>query len=153
MNAQELITDEVTSRRMARVRQKSTTPEIAVRRVVHRLGLRFRLENSDLPGSPDLANRSKQWVIFVHGCYWHHHEGCRLATIPKRNRQFWVDKFHANRARDARVIRELDDIGFDVVTIWECQTRSESIIEELVRRSFTLESSLDKTRHTRIGQV
>jgi DNA mismatch endonuclease (patch repair protein) len=119
----ELLTDTKTSQRLARIRQSGTAPELAVRRVAYELGLRYRVSNRDLPGSPDLANRTKRWAMFVHGCFWHHHEGCTRATVPKRNRTFWVEKFEANKRRDAARRDELLRMGFDVLTLWECQTQ------------------------------
>src|SRR5213594_720187 len=102
-----LLVDPETSARLARIRQKDTAAEQAVRRVLHELGLRFRVRNRDLPGAPDAANRARRWAVFVHGCFWHAHAGCYRATVPKRNREFWVAKFADNRARDRRVTREL----------------------------------------------
>jgi len=116
--------DAHTSARLSRVRQRNTAPEVAVRQVLHRLGLRFRVKNTDLPGSPDIANRAARWAVFVHGCFWHHHEGCSRATVPKRNRAFWVEKFRANRARDERACRELRAMGFIVLVVWECESRA-----------------------------
>src|SRR5689334_5614430 len=100
-------TDPATSKRMARIRQRDTAAEQLVRKCLKKLGLRFRTENRDLPGSPDIANRFEHWAILVHGCFWHAHEGCPKATVPKRNRPFWLAKFAANRARDRRVLKEL----------------------------------------------
>lgn len=122
-----LVVDEGTSRRLAAIRQHGTGPELVVRRLVFRTGHRYRVENRDLPGSPDLANRARHWVIFVHGCFWHAHPGCRRATIPKRNAAFWSKKFQENRSRDERVLRRLSDAGFRTLVVWECeldQTRS-----------------------------
>jgi DNA mismatch endonuclease (patch repair protein) len=116
-----LDTDSATSRRLAGQRQHSTRPELAVRRVATDLGLRYRTKNRDLPGAPDLANRSRRWAIFVHGCYWHSHQGCHRATIPKRNRDFWEAKFAANRERDARAVSALEAQGYRVVVVWECE--------------------------------
>lgn len=120
-----LVFDSHTSQRMAGVRQKNTSPELAVRRALTALGLRYRINNRDLPGSPDIANRSQRWAVFVHGCYWHRHEGCHRATTPKRNRDFWVAKFAANVARDARALAALQDLGYVTVVIWECETKDE----------------------------
>ena len=117
-----IVTDAATSRRMADVRQKDTTPELAVRQALTMLGLRYRVRNRDLPGSPDIANRSRRWAVFVHGCFWHRHPGCVRTTTPKRNRVFWIRKFEANVARDARAVAELQKRGFRVITIWECET-------------------------------
>jgi DNA mismatch endonuclease (patch repair protein) len=113
--------DRGTSLRMGRIRQRGTEPEMAVRKAVAALGVRFRTVNRDLPGSPDLANRSAHWVIFVHGCFWHGHRGCRLATLPKRNRRFWEKKFRDNRRRDGRVLRELRSLGFGALVLWGCE--------------------------------
>ena len=119
---------------MSRQRQKDTKPEILVRRLLHRLGHRFRVGNRDLPGSPDAANRSRRWAVFVHGCYWHAHEGCPRHTIPKRNREFWMEKFRANRERDQRVAGELEADGYTVLTVWECETQDLDAVEERLRK-------------------
>lgn len=117
-----LATDEETQRRLGRVRQKDTSPEQIVRAALSEMGIKYRLDAKDLPGSPDIVNRSKKWAVFVHGCYWHHHEGCRKATIPKRNREFWIAKFAANRARDARAVEVLEALGYRVIVVWQCET-------------------------------
>ncbi len=106
---------------MSRQKQRDTGPEIAVRRLVYKLGHRYRVRNSDLPGSPDLANRSRSWAVFVHGCYWHHHPGCSRATIPKSNKDFWMAKFQTNRERDSQAIKKLEALGFKVLVVWECE--------------------------------
>ncbi|MDQ0563205.1 DNA mismatch endonuclease (patch repair protein) [Rhizobium mesoamericanum] len=108
---------------MARIAGKGTKPEVAVRRVAHGLGYRFRLHRRDLPGSPDLVFPSRQLALFVHGCFWHRHAGCRLAYNPKSNVEFWQAKFKGNIARDARVLDELERLGWRVAMIWECETR------------------------------
>lgn len=123
-----IVTDAATSRRMADVRQKDTTPELAVRRALTMLGLRYRVRNRDLPGSPDIANRTRKWAVFVHGCFWHRHPGCVRSTTPKRNRAFWKKKFEANVARDARAVAALRERGFRVVTVWECETEIEATL-------------------------
>lgn len=125
--------DEDALRRMRRQRQKDTKPELLVRRLVHALGHRFRLGNRDLPGSPDLANRSRRWAIFVHGCYWHAHQGCPRHTVPKRNRDFWLKKFAANRARDQRAEQLLRDRGFAVLVVWECEINDPRTLGERLR--------------------
>lgn len=113
---------EAVLRRMKRQKRKDTVPEIEVRKLLHRLGRRFRVQNRDLPGSPDIANRARRWAVFVHGCYWHHHEGCSRATVPKKNRDFWLDKFRRNRERDARNEEKLRQLGYRVVVVWECES-------------------------------
>lgn len=116
-----IVYDRATSRRLARFGHEASGPERSVRGYLSSFGLRFRTQNRDLPGSPDLANRSRKWVIFVHGCYWHHHGGCRRATVPTRNRAFWLSKFRENRRRDRRVVSRLAKAGFTVAVIWECE--------------------------------
>lgn len=117
-------TDAATSARMGRVRQAGTAPELIVRRALTALGMRYTTRNRDLPGSPDLANRSRLWAVFVHGCYWHRHARCRMATTPKTNTGFWLAKFARNVARDRAVRTELRRGGYDVLIIWECETES-----------------------------
>ena len=115
--------DAATSARMGNIRQHGTTPELLVRSAVRALGHRYRTTNRDLPGNPDLANRRRRWAIFVHGCFWHRHPGCRLTTTPTRNRQFWLDKFDRNERRDAAAIVALRASGYAVMVVWECETR------------------------------
>jgi len=116
-----LRTDAVTSARMARIRQSGTAPELTIRRAAALLGLRYTVKNRDLPGSPDLANRSRRWAIFVHGCYWHRHTGCHKATTPRTNTEFWLNKFARNVARDAAARSELERRGYRVLTFWQCE--------------------------------
>ncbi len=106
---------------MAKVKGKDTGPELAVRRIAHALGFRFRLHRRDLPGSPDLVFPSRRAVVFVHGCFWHRHPGCAKASSPKTRKAFWTAKFAANVARDARVKRRLRRLGWRVLTVWECE--------------------------------
>lgn len=109
---------------MRRVRREKTGPEEAVARILRSQRLHYRRNVKGLPGTPDFANKSKRWAIFVNGCFWHHHTNCRRATTPKENRAFWLEKFAANRRRDAAKIRALRKAGFRVLLIWECQTAS-----------------------------
>jgi DNA mismatch endonuclease (patch repair protein) len=103
-----------------------------VRQELHRLGKRYRVRNRDLPGNPDIANRTQRWVIFVHGCFWHHHEGCKRATIPKRNREFWLGKFVANQQRDRRATAALVERGFHVITLWECEAENPEALRRIL---------------------
>lgn len=128
-----LLVDPETSARLGRIRQKDTSAERAVRRVLHALGLRFRVRNRDLPGAPDAANRTRRWAVFVHGCFWHAHRGCYRATVPKRNREFWLEKFAANRARDARALRALRRQGYFTLVIWECELDDSGKVEQRLR--------------------
>lgn len=110
---------------MRLVRQRDTAPEVQLRSLLHAWGLRFRVCARGLPGRPDVVNRRRRWAVFVHGCFWHGHRGCRLATIPKTNTEFWQRKIEANRARDARKLRGLKDLGFLVLVVWQCELDDE----------------------------
>ena len=107
---------------MSRIRSRDTGPERIVRSVLHRLGFRFRLEGRKLPSRPDVVLPKHGVVVFVHGCFWHRHSGCRFAYTPKSRINFWATKFEANVARDRRSSRALRALGWRVVTVWECQT-------------------------------
>lgn len=115
-----LWTDAETSARMGGVRQRETEPEMLVRRTCRSFGIHYRTRNRDLPGSPDLANRSHHWAIFVHGCYWHRHAGCAKASTPRRNTEFWKAKFAENVDRDRKAQLKLCKRGYRVLVIWEC---------------------------------
>jgi DNA mismatch endonuclease (patch repair protein) len=123
-----------TSARMGSIRRAGTAPEVQVRRYLSSLGIRYRTRNRDLPGNPDLANRSKKWVVFVHGCFWHQHEECTAATMPKTNQSFWRAKFATNRIRDVRARELLENMGYSVKTVWECQTRGFATISTALGR-------------------
>ena len=111
------------SRMMGGIRGKDTRPEMTVRRALHARGFRYRLNARDLPGTPDLVFPKRRTIVFIHGCYWHRHEGCRYATVPTTNRTFWTAKFEANVARDARNIRELREKDWRIAIVWECALR------------------------------
>ncbi|WP_291623191.1 very short patch repair endonuclease [Bradyrhizobium sp.] len=106
---------------MARVRRTGTEPELRVRSIAHRLGFRFRVNRSNLPGSPDLVFPKYRAVIFVHGCFWHRHIQCHRASTPTTRASYWVEKFNRNVARDSRVKRELRREGWRVLVLWECE--------------------------------
>lgn len=129
-----IVYDQATSRRLARFGHETSGPEQIVRRLLFAAGLRFRNQNRDLPGSPDLANRSKKWAVFVHGCYWHHHAGCHRATVPVRNRVFWLAKFQDNRRRDRRVVSRLEAEGFTVAVVWECEMPKHRLLGQRLSR-------------------
>jgi DNA mismatch endonuclease (patch repair protein) len=131
---QKLVTDPETSARLGRIRQRDTAAELAVRRIIHQLGHRFRVGNRDLPGSPDIANRKRHWAIFVNGCFWHRHNGCSRATTPKRNREFWEAKFEANIVRDRRVASTLHELGYKTITIWECEIADQIALQRNLKR-------------------
>lgn len=111
---------------MARVRTRDTSLELQVRRLLRELGVGYRLHPADLPGKPDIVMRGRRVIIFVNGCYWHHHGGCRLATLPKANRSFWAAKFQENTDRDTRICETLEQAGWRVLTVWQCEVESGS---------------------------
>ena len=117
------------SENMSRIRGKDTKPEMIVRRLVHALGYRFRLHRRDLPGSPDLVFPAKRAAIFVHGCFWHRHEGCANCTNPRTRAEFWRTKFERNVARDSKAIADLKDLAWHVMTVWECETIDTQVLE------------------------
>lgn len=109
------------SRMMSGIRGKNTKPELLVRQYLHAKGLRYRLHANELPGKPDLVFPKYRTVVFVHGCFWHRHEGCKFAATPKTNSAFWIKKLSANRDRDLQHESQLQALGWKVLTIWECQ--------------------------------
>ena len=120
MGSKAFQTDPATSARMRRVRQRDTAAEIVVRHWLWRRGVRYSTKNSDLPGSPDIANRRRKWAIFVHGCFWHGHAGCGRSGLPKRNTAAWREKIEANKRRDSGKEAALRGLGYRVVIVWEC---------------------------------
>ncbi|WP_254245214.1 very short patch repair endonuclease [Hymenobacter sp. BRD67] len=119
---------------MARVKSKDTTPELAVRRALFAAGLRYRLNAKQLPGSPDIILPSRRIAIFVHGCFWHRHPDCKRATFPSSNVLYWQGKFDRNVARDAEAKEAIQNLGWQHITIWECDIRTPAKLAELVDR-------------------
>lgn len=117
---------------MRRVRSKDTGPEMVVRRLAHGLGCRFRLHRSDLPGKPDLVFPRLGRVILVHGCFWHGHQGCKAAKKPKDNAAYWLPKLERNIKRDAANINKLEELGWKVLVVWECQTRDSERLRQIL---------------------
>jgi DNA mismatch endonuclease, patch repair protein len=111
---------------MRRVTGKNTTPELKVRSALHRAGFRFRLHRKDLPGRPDIVLPSRQAIVFVHGCFWHRHQGCKAASVPNTRTEFWANKFKANVQRDARVQAQLEQQGWRCHVVWECETKRQA---------------------------
>ena len=118
------LTPEARSALMRRVRRSGTEPELAVRAALRRLRVRYRLNAPPLPGRPDLILLGRRVAIFVHGCFWHRHPGCRRASVPETRADYWAAKFDRNVARDAAAARALRDLGWRVVTVWECETQN-----------------------------
>ncbi len=110
--------------RMSRIRGKDTKPELSLRKVLHGLGFRYRLHVADLPGKPDLVFPRYKTVVFVHGCFWHRHPGCKIATTPKTNTEFWIEKFEKNKERDVRARKALEEAGWSTLVVWECELDS-----------------------------
>lgn len=111
------------SRMMAGIQGRNTKPELTVRRMLFAMGYRFRLHRRDLPGAPDIVMPGRKVVIFVHGCFWHMHQGCRLSKMPTTRPEFWTTKLEANVERDRRAVAKLQALGWRVLWIWECSTR------------------------------
>ena len=123
----DILTPAERSERMARIRSRDTKPEVRLRKALHRLGLRFRLHGKRLPGKPDIVLPKYRTAIFVHGCFWHRHAGCKVATTPKSNTDFWIEKFDRNVARDAASVERLQADGWRVIIAWECELRTEAM--------------------------
>ena len=130
----DIVSPETRSRMMAGIRGRDTRPEIVVRRYLHAAGLRFRLGGCGLPGRPDVVLASRRVAVFVHGCFWHRHAGCRFATTPATRADFWERKFAANVARDANSASVLAELGWTALTVWECETRSAEELDKVFWR-------------------
>lgn len=122
------------SRNMSAIKSKNTKPEIAVRKLLYSMGYRFRLHRKDLPGSPDIVLPKYKTVIFVHGCFWHRHENCKYTSTPKTRQEFWENKFNSNKKRDQKIQKEIIDLGWKFIIIWECETHNIQPLEEKIKR-------------------
>lgn len=122
-------TAESRSALMSRIRGTNTAPELTVRRLLHIQGYRYRLHRRDLPGTPDIVFPSRKKVIFINGCFWHAH-GCRIGRPPKSRQEFWLPKLERNRSKDVRNRRALRNSGWGVLTVWQCQTKSQERLTE-----------------------
>ena len=119
---------------MRKIGSKNTKPELLVRKMLHRKGIRFRLHAKDLPGKPDISNKSKGFAIFVNGCFWHQHSKCRYASIPKSNKEYWVPKLKKNKSRDQRNAALLKKEKWNVEVVWECQTKKSDLFEAAISK-------------------
>jgi DNA mismatch endonuclease (patch repair protein) len=131
--AMDTLSPEQRSRLMSHVRGRDTGPELLIRSMLHRLGYRFRVHRKDLPGTPDLVFPGRRCVLFVHGCFWHGHS-CRCGRRPSSNVAFWHEKIDKNKERDKRVQRQLRKSGWQVLAVWECETRDGPVLEKKLTR-------------------
>lgn len=128
------LTPECRSRLMSHVHSKDTTPELKVRRTLHAMGYRFRLYRRDLPGKPDIVLPKYGAAIFVNGCFWHRHRGCKKASMPSTHVDFWNEKFRRNVERDKKNVRLLRRVGWRVLVVWECQTKDEDRLRKKLEK-------------------
>ena len=117
----DIFSQEKRSQVMSHVRNRDTRPEKIIRSILHKSGFRFRIQRKDLPGKPDIVLPKYKTIIFVHGCFWHQNEGCKKALPPKSNVSFWLEKFRKNKERDRKVIRTLQESGWKVIVVWQCE--------------------------------
>jgi DNA mismatch endonuclease (patch repair protein) len=122
------------SENMRRIRSEDTNPEIALRSMLHKLGYRFRLHRKDLPGRPDIVFPGRSKVIFVHGCFWHQHPGCREGRVPGSRVEYWMPKLERNMVRDAANRSLLEEQGWGVLVVWECELRNPQALSKKVKR-------------------
>ena len=122
------------SRVMRSIRKTNTSPEMAVRRIIHRLGFRYRLHVRELPGTPDIVLPRLRKVVVVHGCFWHQHAGCRLAKLPRSRPEYWLPKLARNQERDQIAEKALAALGWRVLVIWECETKRPERVEKRIRK-------------------
>jgi len=121
----DIISEAQRSWNMSRIKGKDTQPELLVRSLLHKLGYRFRIHRKDLPGKPDIILPRYKTVVFVHGCYWHRHKGCKYAYTPKSRVSFWAEKFKGNVERDKKHQKQLKEMGWTVHVIWECEVEKD----------------------------
>lgn len=132
---------EVRSYNMSQIKGKDTKPEIVVRKFLHSNGFRYRLHVRDLPGKPDIVLKKYNTVIFIHGCFWHGHKDCKYYVIPKTRTKWWLDKINRNKEKDDESIKVLKQVGWNSITIWECELKKD-------KRQYTLESLIYKLSKT-----
>ncbi len=121
------------SKNMSAIKSKNTKPEVEVRKLLHSMGFRFRLHKKDLPGSPDIVLPKYKTLIYVHGCFWHRHQNCKYASNPKTRVEFWNKKFKDNIERDIKVRKELENLEWNYLIIWECQIKNKTYLQEKLR--------------------
>lgn len=129
----DIVSESQRSWNMSRIRARDTQPERTVRSALFKAGLRYRVDVHDLPGKPDIVLKRYRTVVFVHGCFWHRHPGCKLAYTPKSRNDFWEAKFERNVERDREVETQLRQAGWRYLVIWECEVRDDSQLQALIR--------------------
>ena len=142
INMADKFSKETRSYVMSQIRGKDTKPEILVRRYLFSRGLRFRKNDGRYPGSPDIVLPKYGTVVFVHGCFWHLHDGCKYAKMPKSNVDYWKKKLYGNRQRDERNRKELEAMGWKVITVWECELKKDKVEQTLEELYTQITSSL-----------
>lgn len=132
----DILTPEMRSWNMSRIRGKDTKPELAVRSLLHGMGYRFRLKNAEIPGKPDIILPRYKTAIFVHGCFWHRHENCKYAYKPKTKIDFWQKKFDTNIRRDQKVSEQLKKLCWNQLVIWECEIKNYKTLKKKIEAFF-----------------
>ena len=130
----DIISEEKRSWNMSRIRGKDTKPELVVRSILHKMGYRFRLHRKDLLGKPDIVLPKYKTVIFVHGCFWHRHKGCKYAYTPKSRIKFWKNKFAETVKRDKQHLKQLKENGWEVFIVWECETKDMDKVKKIINK-------------------
>lgn len=128
---------------MSRIRSKDTNPELVVRRFLFSNGFRYRLHKKELPGKPDIVLGKYKVAIFIHGCFWHHHDHCKYAILPKSNTEYWIPKIEKNRLRDAANISSLKRLGWKILVIWECELKPKTVeraLDQLLKYLFYIKN-------------
>ena len=128
------LTPEKRSWNMSRIKSKNTTPEMYMRSALHHAGYRFRLHVKTLPGKPDIVLPKYKTVIFIHGCFWHRHKGCRRATMPSTNKEYWTKKFQQTIERDKKEQRVLKNLNWQVIVIWECELNNKDTLDDIIMK-------------------
>lgn len=130
------LTPEKRSWNMRQIKSRDTSPEKAVRKLLYELGYRYRLYRRDLPGCPDIILSKHKTAVFVHGCFWHRHKGCKRASVPASKTDFWLEKFRLSTERDKANLRKLKDLGWTVRIVWECQVKNSESLKGLIKSWF-----------------
>lgn len=143
-NMSDTLTPDQRHRNMAAIHSASTRPELKLRHALWQLGFRYRMNDRKLPGKPDIVLPKYRTVIFVHGCFWHGHNGCKFYTVPKTNTDFWTAKIARNQERDQVVWRQLESKGWNVIIVWECELKNDSFLDTLSSVESKLQANLTR---------